>query len=405
VLSAFAQDTPDEARQLYQQAQDLARAHKFDQAAAAMAKAIRLAPRNDLYLATASDYERQAGDYTAGVDHALQAIRLNDKVGAYYLLVAVNAYGAQDLDRAREYVDQVLKRGQEFGAAAVKDARTIQARLVPVTYTLHWTLDPDKGRPVNGALPIAVPRNGLPYQSVTYEVKGVRSQRLAKGEANDVLQVVPRGTDSFPLTTKVTVRPYSFKTALAKARPGTLPREARAFLGASEAINPRSPAVKKVAAGLKAANPVDTVRHVLAWMKKHIEYRLDQKPLDQPDFQSVDEILDRGHAECRGYAALFTALCRAAGVPTRPIWGLARVLPDQDKRFGDIASHNWAEVYVTGCGWVPVDPQHPESLGFLPTNCIRIFMDARRSKTSTEIRPMLNLFYMYGGALKFDEAR
>ena len=151
---------------------------------------------------------------------------------------------------------------------------------------------------------------------------------------------------------------------------------------------------------------MDTVRSILAWMKKNVEYKLDKpKTLDELDFKSVDEIVERGHAECRGYAMLFVGLCRAAGVPCRPVWGLARVAPGQDRQFGDIASHNWADLYVSGVGWVPVDPQHPETLGFLPTNDIRIFMDAKKSKSSTETLPVFNLASMNGDKLKFEESR
>ena len=77
--------------------------------------------------------------------------------------------------------------------------------------------------------------------------------------------------------------------------------------------------------------------------------------------------------------------------------------PEQDQRYGKIASHSWAEFYVSGVGWVPVDPQRPETLGFLPTSLIRLFMDAQKSKTSMETLPVLNLFAMNGGTLKFDE--
>ena len=61
------------------------------------------------------------------MEHAQQAIRLNDKVGAYYVLAAANAVGDQDLDRAREYCELVLKRGpKEFGTGPCKDALILQ---------------------------------------------------------------------------------------------------------------------------------------------------------------------------------------------------------------------------------------------------------------------------------------
>jgi tetratricopeptide (TPR) repeat protein len=407
VRPAPGADNADEAKQLVQQAQELAKAQKLDEAVAAVKKAIHLDPANDLYLATASDYELKAGKFADGVEHALQAIRLNDKVGAYYVLVAANAVGEQDLDRARDYCELILKRGpKEIGAGPCNDARTLQDLLLPKTYTLHWKLDPQKGRLIDGKLAIALPKTDLPYQTTTYEIGDVQGHRLVKGDVNDILYVVPQGTKPFDLTTKVTVQPFSYKKDLEKAAARPLPEEARACLGPCLSINPRSPALVKVVADLKTDNPVETARAILTWTRKNIEYKLDRpKTLDELDFKSVDEIVERGHAECRGYAMLFVALCRAAGVPARPIWGLTRVAPGQDRQFGDIASHNWAEFYVAGVGWVPVDPQRPETLGFLPTNDIRIFMDARKSKTSSETLPVYNLVSMNGDKLKFDESR
>jgi tetratricopeptide (TPR) repeat protein len=409
VLSASGQDAGDDPASLFRQAQELARAQKYDEAVAVLRQVLRLAPRNDLYLATASECELKAGKYADGLAHALEAVRLNDKVGAYYVLVAASALGDQDLDRAREYCDLVLKRGpQEFGAGACNDARALQHLLLPRTFTLFWNLDPQKGKAVNGVLAVALPRTDLPYQSTTYEIGGVRSHRLVKGEVNDVLHVVPDGTKPFALTTRVTLKPYSFKEKLARAVRAArqpLPADARACLGPCATIDPRSPVLLKAAAGLKAERAEDTARNVLGWMKKHVEYRLEKTKIAELDFKSVDELVERGHAECKGYTMLFTGLCRAAGVPARSVWGLTTVQPGQDRRFGDIASHNWAEFYVAGCGWVPVDPQRPETVGFLPTNIIRIVMDTKTTAAGAELLPMFNLVAMNGDQLRFEESR
>jgi tetratricopeptide (TPR) repeat protein len=403
--NAFAGDAAEEAAKLFQEAQDLGKDQKFEQAATLLKKVIKLVPDNDRYLAMASEYEYKSGQYADGVEHALQAIKFNDKVGDYYVLVAANAQGDQDFDRGREYCELVLKKGtQEFGSGPCNQARYLLGTLSPKTYTLFFNLDPKKGRVTDGALAIALPKGDLPYQSLTYEIDGVQSHKVVKGEANDILYVVPKGPKPIPLTMKVTVQPYTFKKELAKVSAKPLPDDAKAYLAAGEFINPKSPALAKVVAGLKGDNSVETARNILTWMKKNIEYKLEKKVITELDFKSVDEILERGHAECRGYAMLFTALCRAAGVPARPVWGLIRIPTGQDPQFGDITSHNWAEFYVSGVGWVPVDPQHPETLGCLPTNIIRIFMDAKKSKTSNEVLPMLNLMYMNGDKLKFEES-
>lgn len=405
VLTALGQGSTDEARQLVERAQELAKAEKFDEAAGLMNKAIQLDPRNDRYLGGASLYEFKSGKFADGLRHALEAVRLNEKVPAYQVLVGYNAVAQQDLELGRASCERVLTRGQTaVGAEVYNEARLLYDVIVGKTYTLFWNLDPRKGRLAGGTLAVALPKGGLPYQTVTFEVKGARSHRLVKGEVNDVLYVVPEGTRTIKLTTKVTVQPHTYKKELEKET-GTLPTSALLFLGPSEMIDPRSPAVAKVAAKLRASDTVTTVRNIVAWMNKNVEYKIKKNASVEVDFRSVDDLLKRGHAECRGYALLFTALARSAGLPARPVWGLKRVPPGQDKRFGDITSHNWAEFYVAGVGWVPVDPQRPESIGFLPTNCIRVFMDAKRGPTSAETLPLLNLIFMNGDKLEFEETR
>jgi hypothetical protein len=71
---------------------------------------------------------------------------------------------------------------------------------------------------------------------------------------------------------------------------------------------------------------------------------------------------------------------------------------------GDWGSHNWSEVYFPGSGWIPVAPQAPESLGWLPATALRIYMDQRRSPSSTENLPARNLVHMNGNTLNFEIA-
>lgn len=405
LLSLATQAGEQEAKELVAKAQELAKAKELNQAIALMKKVVALAPKNDQYLAYLSDFEMKAEKFADGLEHAQAAIKVNDKVGAYYVLAAGNAFWNQDLDKAREYCDVLLKGGvKAFGPVSYRDAQMIDDLLAKKVFTLFWKLDPQKGRMVNGVYTIALPKDGLPYQKVTYEISDVKSHKLVKGEVNDLLQVVPKGKEAFPLTIKVTVGPHSFKKELTKAMPKALPADARANLGPLETINPKSAALKKIVTGLKENDSVATVRNIMAWMRKNVEYKLEKTSIVELDFKTVDEIVGRGHAECRGYAMLFVALCRAADIPARPIWGILRVPPGADKKFGDIVSHNWAEFY-TGGGWIPVDPQRPETLGFLPNYYLRTFMDARKSKTSTETLPVLNLMYMHGDRLKFEETR
>src|SRR5262249_4807362 len=158
--------------------------------------------------------------------------------------------------------------------------------------------------------------------------------------------VVPQAGKPFQVSMQISRTPYSYKERLAGRKAGPLPASVRSYLGPSVSVNPASPAMQKVARGLKTADPVRTINNILAWLKKNIEYKVSSKFIDKRDFKSTDELLQRGHAECMGYTMLLTGLCRACGLPARQVWGIY-MKPD-GSGFG---SHNWAEVYLSGLGW------------------------------------------------------
>lgn len=68
----------------------------------------------------------------------------------------------------------------------------------------------------------------------------------------------------------------------------------------------------------------------------------------------VCALLKKPGGKCTDIHSVFVALCRAAGVPAREIFGVRL----GKKEVQDISSwqHCWAEFYLPGYGWVPVDP-------------------------------------------------
>jgi transglutaminase-like putative cysteine protease len=71
---------------------------------------------------------------------------------------------------------------------------------------------------------------------------------------------------------------------------------------------------------------------------------------------------DAKHGNCTDFHALFIGLCRASGIPAR--FSIGFPLPET-RGEADIAGyHCWAEFYLNGYGWVPVDAseasKHPE---------------------------------------------
>jgi transglutaminase-like putative cysteine protease len=68
----------------------------------------------------------------------------------------------------------------------------------------------------------------------------------------------------------------------------------------------------------------------------------------------VCKLLQDPGGKCADISSLYVALARAAGVPAREILGLR-----QGKKSGDDITtwqHCWAEFYLPGHGWLPVDP-------------------------------------------------
>lgn len=59
-------------------------------------------------------------------------------------------------------------------------------------------------------------------------------------------------------------------------------------------------------------------------------------------------VLDNRHGDCGQVSLLFISLCRATGIPAR--WQSGWMLHP-----GAVNLHDWAEAYLEGIGWVPVD--------------------------------------------------
>ncbi len=68
----------------------------------------------------------------------------------------------------------------------------------------------------------------------------------------------------------------------------------------------------------------------------------------------VCALLQRPGGKCTDIHSVFVSLCRAVGVPAREIFGIRQ----GKKEVEDITKwqHCWAEFFLPGYGWVPVDP-------------------------------------------------
>lgn len=68
----------------------------------------------------------------------------------------------------------------------------------------------------------------------------------------------------------------------------------------------------------------------------------------------VPSLLNTLGGKCADIHSVYVALARAAGVPAREVFGLRLGKKDGDDITG--SHHCWAEFFLPGYGWVPVDP-------------------------------------------------
>lgn len=89
------------------------------------------------------------------------------------------------------------------------------------------------------------------------------------------------------------------------------------------------------------------------WSKSRAvyDYILELLSWDEnPPSRVIPDYISTAAADSEGYSYLFVSMARAAKIPARPVGGII-VLND-----GTTRSWWWAEVWMEGVGWIPVDP-------------------------------------------------
>ena len=95
---------------------------------------------------------------------------------------------------------------------------------------------------------------------------------------------------------------------------------------------------------------------------------------DDEGTQSPIETLDRGWGSCRDFAVLLVEAARSLGFGARIVSGYL-YNPDRDfvGSTGVGSTHAWAEIYLTGAGWITFDPTNRNvgSFNLIPVGVAR----------------------------------
>jgi transglutaminase-like putative cysteine protease len=130
---------------------------------------------------------------------------------------------------------------------------------------------------------------------------------------------------------------------------GPRPDGLDAYLGPEAFIESDAPEI--VAEAARAIEGATSVRDRAERLTRHVNALLEKKPT--VSLPSAVEVLRTKVGDCNEHTALFVALARAAGIPTRIAVGLVAVR-------NAFYYHAWPEVYLEeadGRGlWLPVDP-------------------------------------------------
>jgi transglutaminase-like putative cysteine protease len=128
-----------------------------------------------------------------------------------------------------------------------------------------------------------------------------------------------------------------------------------AYTAPNDLIPSNDPQVKELATLLvgREQNPYLKAMRIYEYLLNEVTIQWawsDDGPSETPLAKAIPLAIEEKRADPYTAALLFCALSRSAGVPTIPVSG---VLIDRNRV---CASHYWAEFWVEGFGWVPVDP-------------------------------------------------
>ncbi|MBI3306293.1 MAG: transglutaminase domain-containing protein [Candidatus Omnitrophica bacterium] len=132
--------------------------------------------------------------------------------------------------------------------------------------------------------------------------------------------------------------------------------ESNPYLAPTPWIQSQDPSILKTARQL-AGEEKSALRaslKILQWVHKNVS------PVPTVTIPSAVQVLQSRRGDCNEYTALFTALTRALGIPTKMMAGLVY----QEGRF---FYHAWPEIFIGK--WVPLDPtfgQAPADLTHIP---------------------------------------
>jgi transglutaminase-like putative cysteine protease len=145
-------------------------------------------------------------------------------------------------------------------------------------------------------------------------------------------------------------------------------------------VEQQAPEIQEVARRVKGKDEEEIVRKSLEFVVKTLQH----KGYGAGDHGAVWALREK-KGDCTEFTDLFVSLCRANGLPARTQEGylIRRAFPTWLQELlssFDTPKHDWAEVYLTGYGWVPFDPllTHVGRATFEQLKPVYLYLDCQR---------------------------
>lgn len=151
------------------------------------------------------------------------------------------------------------------------------------------------------------------------------------------------------------------------------------YLEATEFID-ITPAIRMQAAQIIGdEDDLYAVIHKLSsWVNQNINYNLST--LAEEATKSSSWVLEERRGVCVELTNLFISFSRSLGIPARFVSGIAYT--DSELFDFNWGGHGWAEVYIPGYGWMPVDPTYNQ-IGYVDATHIELEKSSEGSKYNT----------------------
>lgn len=164
-------------------------------------------------------------------------------------------------------------------------------------------------------------------------------------EAPSVLGCETEFYEEFEYTSRSEVTSEQQIKRLAEACPKPAPEEYTGEREAHVKFSPRILSLRdSLSAGLTA--PYDKALAFYTWIYANFPWASAR---EYSTIENIPEyVLDNGHGDCGQVSLLFITLCRSAGIPARFQSGFMM-------HPGSWNLHDWAEIWMDGYGWMPVD--------------------------------------------------